>query len=117
MMSSRCRHKLLTCRVWVDCSIYTNPSQGGPAPSPSEADDEMDISEEDHADSPRAAGPSLPVDQGVAALGQEQQADEDDGDNFRAGTDSNEEDDEATLEEEEVRPPPCTRASCSILQH
>ena len=67
------------------------------------ADDRMDVSEEDHADSSQAAGPSLPADQGVAALGQEQPAGEDEGDDFRADTGSDEEDDEATLEEEEVR--------------
>ena len=77
--------------------------------APSEADDRMDVSEGDQADSPQAAVPSLPADQGVAALGQEQPAGEDEGDDFRAGTGSDEEDDEATLEEEEVRlpHPPC----------
>ena len=70
------------------------------------ADDRMEVSEEDQADSSPAAGPSLPADQGVAALGQEQPAGEEDGDDFRAGTGSDEEDDEATLEEEEVRPLP-----------
>ena len=78
--------------------------QDGPGMGYSE-DDDMDVSEEDPGDSPRAAGAgsfSRRSGRGIAALGQDQQAGEDDGEEFRAGSGSEEEDDEATLEEEEV---------------
>ena len=111
-----CRHEIWTCIGLQSLTDHT-PLQEGVAQAPSEADDRMEVSEEDHADSPQAAGPSLPADQGVAALGQEQPAGEDEGDDFRAGTGSDEEDDEATLEEEEVRPPhpPCPCASRGVV--
>ena len=67
--------------------------------------DDMEVSEESEADSPHAAQPgssSRRARSGLAALGQEQQAGEDDADEFRADSGSEEEDDEATLEEEEV---------------
>ena len=99
--------------MWGGSSTYYTPLQEKHVLAHSGADDRMDVSEEDHADSSQAAEPSLPADQGVAALGQEQPAGEDEGDDFRAGTGSDEEDDEATLEEEEVRlpHPPCPCAS------
>ena len=96
--------KTWTCRVRDASSIQFTPLQEGHALAHSEVDDRMEVSEEDHAESSQADGPSLPADQGVAALGQEQPAGEDDGDDFRAGTGSDEDDDEATLEEEEVWP-------------
>ena len=102
-MTRTCEQERWTCRVFDDSSIDYTPSQERHALDHSGADDGMEVSEEDHADSSQAAGPSLPGDQGMAALGQEQPAGEDEGDDFRAGTGSDEEDDEATLEEEEVR--------------
>ena len=67
--------------------------------------DDMEVSEESEADSPHAAQHgsfSRRARSGLAALGQDQQAGEDDADEFRANSGSEEEDDEATLEEEEV---------------
>ncbi len=63
------------------------------------AEEEMAVSE---GDSPRL-GRSRGGHRGLAALGQDQQVGEDDVDDFKAES-GTEEDDEATLEEEEVAP-------------
>ena len=59
----------------------------------------MDVSE---GDSPRPGRFRGRAHRGLAALGQDQQAGEDDVDDFKAES-GTEEDDEATLEEEEVK--------------
>lgn len=58
----------------------------------------MDVSE---GESPRPGKTRTQAHRGLAALGQDQQAAEDDADDFKAES-GTEEDDEATLEEEEV---------------
>lgn len=95
-LSIRCRYRLSDTDVLLQAGTYVA--------SPALADD-MDVSEESEADSPHAAQPgsfSRRARSGLAALGQDQQAGEDDADDFRADSGSEEEDDEATLEEEEV---------------
>ena len=62
------------------------------------AEDEMDVSEGDSPGPGRFRGRAH---RGLAALGQDQQVGEDDADDFKAES-GTEEDDEATLEEEEV---------------
>lgn len=64
----------------------------------------MDVSEGNSLDSRHKGRPgrsSRYTHRSLAALGQDQQAGEDDADDFKAGS-ASEEDDEATLEEEEV---------------
>ena len=92
----RCRYGLSD----TDLFLQAGPNVAIPALA-----DDMEVSEESEADSPRAAQPgsfSRCARSGLAALGQDQQAGEDDADDFRADSGSEEEDDEATLEEEEV---------------
>jgi len=74
------------------------------AQADSGAEDDMDVSEGDDLDSSHKGRPgrsSGRTHMSLAALGQDQQAGEDDADDFKASS-ASEEDDEATLEEEEV---------------
>ena len=96
VLSVRCRYSLSDKNVFLQAGTHVA--------IPALADD-MEVSEESEADSPHAAQPgssSRLARSGLAALGQDQQAGEDDADDFRADSGSEEEDDEATLEEEEV---------------
>jgi len=71
------------------------------AQADSGAEDDMDVSEGDDLEKGRPGRSSGRTHRSLAALGQDQQAGEDDADDFKAGS-ASEEDDEATLEEEEV---------------
>ena len=87
------------------------PSQDGEALSQSGGQDDMEVSEAVEGDSPRPGRSRGRAHGGLAALEQDQQAAEDDADDFKADSASEEADDEATLEEEEVMAEPSEQPS------
>ena len=109
------RERLLSCSMQTQVLILSFwPSR---AQADSGAEDDMDVSEGDDLDPHHKGRPgrfSGRTHRDLAALGQDQQAGEDDADDFKAGS-ASEEDDEATLEEEEVFRLLLLHSRCSIL--